>query len=78
MSRCRSAEACAALQAVEEAIDAGAARVVLGTAAYRDVDFLDAVIAQYGERVVVSVDARDGQARRLRAGPSRPRFRSSR
>ena len=48
------------LQAVEEAMQAGAARVVLGTAAYCDVDFLDAVIAQYGDRVVVSVDARGG------------------
>ena len=48
------------LQAVEDAMQAGAARVVLGTAAYRDVDFLDAVIAQYGDRVVVSVDARGG------------------
>ncbi|MGB0094148.1 MAG: 1-(5-phosphoribosyl)-5-[(5-phosphoribosylamino)methylideneamino]imidazole-4-carboxamide isomerase [Solirubrobacteraceae bacterium] len=48
-------------QAVSNAIGAGATRVVLGTAAYRDVDFLDAVIADYGNRVVVSVDARGGQ-----------------
>jgi phosphoribosylformimino-5-aminoimidazole carboxamide ribotide isomerase len=48
-------------QAVSDAIGAGATRVVLGTAAYRDVDFLDAVIADYGNRVVVSVDARGGQ-----------------
>ncbi|MBV9194428.1 MAG: 1-(5-phosphoribosyl)-5-[(5-phosphoribosylamino)methylideneamino]imidazole-4-carboxamide isomerase [Solirubrobacterales bacterium] len=48
------------LEAVREAIGAGAARVVLGTAAYRDVDFLDAVVAELGDRVVVSVDARDG------------------
>lgn len=48
-------------QAVRQAVDAGAARVVLGTAAYRDVDFLDDVLAHYGDRVVVSVDARDGR-----------------
>jgi phosphoribosylformimino-5-aminoimidazole carboxamide ribotide isomerase len=51
----RSAEAVAA------AIDAGASRVILGTAAYSDVDLLDAVIAAHGDRVVVSVDARDGR-----------------
>jgi phosphoribosylformimino-5-aminoimidazole carboxamide ribotide isomerase len=46
--------------AVAGAIHAGATRVVLGTAAYRDIDLLDAAIARYGDRVVVSVDARDG------------------
>jgi phosphoribosylformimino-5-aminoimidazole carboxamide ribotide isomerase len=48
------------LEAVREAIRAGAARVVLGTAAYRDVDLLDEVVALLGDRLVVSVDARDG------------------
>ena len=48
------------LAAVRAALRAGAARVVLGTAAYTDVDFLDEVIASYGERVVVSVDVRGG------------------
>jgi phosphoribosylformimino-5-aminoimidazole carboxamide ribotide isomerase len=47
--------------AVSDAIESGAARVILGTAAFRDVDFLDEVVAQYGERVVVSLDARDGK-----------------
>jgi phosphoribosylformimino-5-aminoimidazole carboxamide ribotide isomerase len=47
--------------AVQAAFDAGATRVVLGTAAYCDVDFLDAVIAEHGDRVIVSVDVRDGK-----------------
>ncbi len=47
--------------ALAAAIDAGAARVVLGTAAYSDVDLLDAALARYGDRVVVSVDARGGR-----------------
>ncbi|MGO9792100.1 MAG: 1-(5-phosphoribosyl)-5-[(5-phosphoribosylamino)methylideneamino]imidazole-4-carboxamide isomerase [Solirubrobacteraceae bacterium] len=47
-------------QAVAAAIDAGVARVVLGTAAFRDVDFLDQVVADHRDRVVVSVDGRDG------------------
>jgi phosphoribosylformimino-5-aminoimidazole carboxamide ribotide isomerase len=45
---------------VRDALRAGAARVILGTAAYTDVDFLDEVIAAYGERTVVSVDVRGG------------------
>ena len=47
--------------AVRDAISAGATRVVLGTAAYRDVDFLDEVVAEHSDRVVVSVDARHGR-----------------
>jgi len=42
-------------------LDAGAARVVIGTAALRDPDFLAAALAEHGERVVVSVDAREGK-----------------
>jgi phosphoribosylformimino-5-aminoimidazole carboxamide ribotide isomerase len=49
------------IRAVREAIDAGAARVVIGTAAYRDIDFLDEAIAGFDDRVVVSIDARDGR-----------------
>jgi phosphoribosylformimino-5-aminoimidazole carboxamide ribotide isomerase len=49
------------IAAVNDAISAGAARVIIGTAAYRDIDFLDAVLSEHGERVVVSVDAREGR-----------------
>jgi phosphoribosylformimino-5-aminoimidazole carboxamide ribotide isomerase len=48
------------LPAVRDALRAGASRVILGTAAYTDVDFLDDVVAAYAERVIVSVDARGG------------------
>jgi phosphoribosylformimino-5-aminoimidazole carboxamide ribotide isomerase len=34
--------------------------VILGTAAYNDIDFLDDVLTAYGDRVVVSVDTRGG------------------
>ena len=47
--------------AVEGALAAGARRVILGTAAFRDVDFLDQSIADHGERIVVSVDGREGK-----------------
>ena len=36
---------------VREALRAGAERVIIGTAAFRDVDFLDAVIEAFGPRV---------------------------
>jgi phosphoribosylformimino-5-aminoimidazole carboxamide ribotide isomerase len=49
------------MDAVHRALDAGAERVILGTAAYADVDFLDEVLAAHGDRVVVSVDARGGR-----------------
>ena len=47
--------------AVRDAVEAGAARVVIGTAAYQDVDFLDEAVAEFDDRVVVSIDARDGR-----------------
>lgn len=46
--------------AVDAVLDAGAARVVIGTAALRDPEFLDAALAEHGDRVVVSVDAKGG------------------
>jgi phosphoribosylformimino-5-aminoimidazole carboxamide ribotide isomerase len=50
----RSAEAVASM------FEAGAERVVIGTAALRDPEFLDLILAEHSERVVVSVDARGG------------------
>ena len=41
-------------------LDAGADRVILGTAAVKDPALLDAAIARYGARVAVGVDAREG------------------
>jgi phosphoribosylformimino-5-aminoimidazole carboxamide ribotide isomerase len=48
------------IEAVRDVIAAGAARIVLGTAAFEDVDFLDQVVGEYGDRLIVSVDARRG------------------
>jgi len=42
-------------------LNAGAERVVIGTAALKDPDFLTAMIEAHGEGVVVSVDAREGR-----------------
>jgi phosphoribosylformimino-5-aminoimidazole carboxamide ribotide isomerase len=46
--------------AVERAIDAGATRVVLGTAAFANAELLDNVIESWPERVAVAVDVRGG------------------
>jgi phosphoribosylformimino-5-aminoimidazole carboxamide ribotide isomerase len=49
-------------QSVRDALQAGAARVLLGTAAFTDTDLLEEVLAAHGpERVLVSVDARGGR-----------------
>lgn len=48
-------------ESVTAVLDAGAARVVIGTAALRDPGFLAKTLERHGERVVVSVDARDGK-----------------
>jgi phosphoribosylformimino-5-aminoimidazole carboxamide ribotide isomerase len=48
------------LVAVRDALAAGAERVVLGTAAYSDVEFLDSVLEAWGVRVVVAIDVRSG------------------
>lgn len=49
-------------EAVERALDAGAERVVIGTAALHDPGFLDRMLDSYGQRIVVGVDARGGMA----------------
>lgn len=47
--------------AVAAVFEAGAERAVIGTAALRDPAFLDEMLAEHGDRIVVSVDARDGR-----------------
>jgi phosphoribosylformimino-5-aminoimidazole carboxamide ribotide isomerase len=47
--------------AVRAALSAGADRVILGTAAYTDVEFLDACIASWPSRVLVAIDVRGGR-----------------
>lgn len=49
------------VDAVRDALQAGAERAIIGTAAFCDVDFLDESLAAFGGRLVVAVDARDGK-----------------
>jgi len=49
------------LPAVRDALRAGAERVILGTAAFNDIDFLDDVLGAFRDRIMVSVDTRGGK-----------------
>jgi phosphoribosylformimino-5-aminoimidazole carboxamide ribotide isomerase len=49
------------IEAVRDVVAAGATRVVIGTAAYDDIDLLDQAIVEFDDRVVVSIDARGGR-----------------
>ncbi len=46
--------------AVDAAINLGVDRVLLGTAALADQSLIERLVQLYGERIVISVDARDG------------------
>jgi phosphoribosylformimino-5-aminoimidazole carboxamide ribotide isomerase len=48
------------VDAVRDALRAGAERAIVGTAAFKDVDFLDDIVSTYGARIVVAVDTKDG------------------
>ena len=49
------------LEAVEESFALGVDRVVLGTAAYENPDFLRAVCNKYPGKIIVGIDAREGR-----------------
>jgi phosphoribosylformimino-5-aminoimidazole carboxamide ribotide isomerase len=49
------------IEAVSAALNAGAWRAVIGTAAFRDRALVEAAVAEFGDRIVVSADARDGR-----------------
>jgi phosphoribosylformimino-5-aminoimidazole carboxamide ribotide isomerase len=48
---------------VDRLVSCGIERIILGTAAVRDPDFLGQVVGRYGERIAVGIDARDGTVR---------------
>lgn len=49
------------MEAVEKYLNLGVMRVILGTAAVTDTDFLKKAVATYGEKVAVGVDIKDGK-----------------
>lgn len=48
------------MQTVEKYLSHGIDRVILGTAAVLDEEFLDAAVAKYGEKIAVGIDVLDG------------------
>lgn len=48
------------MSAVEELLEAGAARIILGTKALEDKRLLRAAVDKYGDRIRVSIDAKGG------------------
>ena len=49
------------METVERYLAAGVSRVILGTAAVKDPDFLKAAVAKYGEKIAVGADVKDGK-----------------
>lgn len=47
------------MQTVERYVEAGAARVILGSVACRDPDFVKEAVGVYGDKIAVGIDARD-------------------
>jgi len=48
------------MDSIEEALDAGVDRVVLGSKVIKDSEFAKACIEEFGEKVIFGVDVRDG------------------
>ncbi len=48
------------LEVVKRYLDAGVGRVILGTAAVNDPEFLSEAVALYGEKIAVGADVKDG------------------
>lgn len=49
------------MQTVERYLESGASRVILGTAAVTDDEFLKAALAKYGEKIAVGADVKEGK-----------------
>ena len=47
-------------EALAAVLEAGAARAIIGSAALDDPEFITRAVEQYGERIAVGIDARDG------------------
>ncbi len=48
------------MEAVSDLLQGGVSRVIIGTAAIKDRDFTERVLAQYGDQVAIGIDARNG------------------
>lgn len=50
------------MNAVKRYLDNGVERVIIGTSALSDPNFLERAISEYGDRIAVGIDAKDGMA----------------
>ncbi len=50
------------MKAVEEAFELGISRVIIGTAATENPDFVKEAVEKYGDKIAVGIDAKDGYA----------------
>lgn len=50
------------MEDVEAQLEMGVSRVIIGTAAIKDVAFVKEVLAKYGNRIIIGVDAQNGMA----------------
>ncbi len=48
------------IETVEKYLSAGVGRVILGTAAVNDTEFLKSAVKQYGDKIAVGADVKDG------------------
>lgn len=48
------------MEAVEKYLENGVARVIIGTSALSDPDFVKTAVQKYGDRIAVGIDAKDG------------------
>jgi phosphoribosylformimino-5-aminoimidazole carboxamide ribotide isomerase len=48
-------------ETIDRYLDAGVSRIILGTKAVTDEDFLEEALKRYGEKIAVGVDARNGK-----------------
>ena len=49
------------ISSVDAYIKAGASRVIIGTSAVEDTEFLKSAIAKYGDKIAVGADIKDGK-----------------
>ena len=49
------------METIRRYLNAGASRVILGTAAVTDLDFTARAVAEYGEKIAVGADLKDGR-----------------
>ena len=47
-------------------LDGGVARVVIGTKAIEDLDFLRSIVKKWGSKIAVSLDCKEGMIAQLR------------